>query len=238
MKRSRGRGRRSGGGNNNNPNKHFESNGPGVKIRGSAQQILEKYQQYARDAQSAGNRVDAENYLQHAEHYYRVLAEMKPPEKPKHEQRDGEDSDGENDDARNDGDESQKSDEARENKRPRGRGRSRRDRDDRSDRKNDNDPQDSSRDDAPKAEGEVESVKSDKAVEAPATDASIADEKPKRRRTYKKREAATTQDASGDEGDDGVMKTLSRGRKKAAPKAEPDAQPEPAQASEPAASED
>jgi len=82
MKRQRGRGRRSGGG-NNNPNKHFESNGPDVKIRGSAQQILDKYQQYARDAQSSGDRVNAENYLQHAEHYYRVLAAMKPAEKPK-----------------------------------------------------------------------------------------------------------------------------------------------------------
>ncbi|MEL6318636.1 MAG: DUF4167 domain-containing protein, partial [Pseudomonadota bacterium] len=46
MKRQRGRGRRSSGSGNNNPNRHFESTGPDVKIRGSAQQILDKYLQY------------------------------------------------------------------------------------------------------------------------------------------------------------------------------------------------
>src|SRR4029077_16646678 len=52
----------------------YESNGPDVKIRGSAQQIAEKYATLARDAQSAGDRVMAENYLQHAEHYNRIIA--------------------------------------------------------------------------------------------------------------------------------------------------------------------
>src|SRR5947208_5977904 len=52
----------------------YESNGPDVKIRGSAQQIAEKYATLARDAQSAGDRVIAENYLQHAEHYNRIIA--------------------------------------------------------------------------------------------------------------------------------------------------------------------
>jgi len=216
MKRSRGRGRRSGGGHNNNPNKHFESNGPGVKIRGSAQQILDKYQQYARDAQSSGDRVDAENYLQHAEHYYRVLAKMKPPEKPKPEPREGEAKDeqgagAENGEAKSgdvksgDG-EGQKSDEPRENRRGRGRGRNRRDREDGNSEA--------------AVEAEPVSGKSDAAeADKPATE-----DKPKRRRTYKKREPAAAKEASpeaSDAGDDGVMKTLSRGRKKAAPKAEP-----------------
>jgi len=68
------------GGNNNNrkgPNpltRNYESNGPDVKIRGSAQQIAEKYATLARDAQSSGDRVMAENYLQHAEHYNRIIA--------------------------------------------------------------------------------------------------------------------------------------------------------------------
>lgn len=68
------------GRNNNNrkgPNpltRNYESNGPDVKIRGSAQQIAEKYAALARDAQSAGDRVMAENYLQHAEHYNRIIA--------------------------------------------------------------------------------------------------------------------------------------------------------------------
>src|SRR5262245_63962971 len=72
--------RRMRGRNNNNrkgPNpltRSYESNGPDVKIRGSAQQIAEKYATLARDAQSAGDRVMAENYLQHAEHYNRIIA--------------------------------------------------------------------------------------------------------------------------------------------------------------------
>jgi hypothetical protein len=51
----------------------FESNGPEAKVRGTAQQVLEKYQALARDAYSAGDRILAEGYLQHAEHYYRIL---------------------------------------------------------------------------------------------------------------------------------------------------------------------
>jgi len=92
MRRSRGRGnghggnggggqhsnssqsgnRRSGGG---VPNRHqvFDSNGPEVRIRGNAWQVYEKYQALARDAQAAGDRVKAENCLQHAEHYYRII---------------------------------------------------------------------------------------------------------------------------------------------------------------------
>jgi len=52
----------------------YESNGPDVKIRGTAQHITEKYLQLARDAQASGDTVVAENYLQHAEHYYRIIA--------------------------------------------------------------------------------------------------------------------------------------------------------------------
>lgn len=74
MKRSRGRGRRPQGGSNHNPNRTFDSSGPEIKIRGSAAHVYEKYLQMARDANSAGDRVMAENYLQHAEHYYRILA--------------------------------------------------------------------------------------------------------------------------------------------------------------------
>src|SRR3974390_1247448 len=52
----------------------YESNGPDVKIRGTASHVAEKYQQLARDAQSSGDPVSAENYLQHAEHYFRMIA--------------------------------------------------------------------------------------------------------------------------------------------------------------------
>jgi hypothetical protein len=52
----------------------YESNGPDVKIRGNASHIAEKYLQLARDAQSSGDPVAAENYYQHAEHYFRLIA--------------------------------------------------------------------------------------------------------------------------------------------------------------------
>lgn len=52
----------------------YESNGPDVKVRGTALHIAEKYVQLARDAQSSGDTVMAENYFQHAEHYYRIVA--------------------------------------------------------------------------------------------------------------------------------------------------------------------
>jgi Domain of unknown function (DUF4167) len=52
----------------------FESNGPDVKIRGNPSHIAEKYVQLARDAQSSGDPIAAENYYQHAEHYFRVIA--------------------------------------------------------------------------------------------------------------------------------------------------------------------
>ena len=102
MKRNRGRNRRSGG---QNPNRHYESTGPDVKIRGSAQQIYEKYQQYARDAQSAGDRVAAENYLQHAEHYGRIVASMQPKDRPGDDADDGDEYDDDMDDG-NDAEES------------------------------------------------------------------------------------------------------------------------------------
>src|ERR1700745_949268 len=52
----------------------FESNGPDIKIRGTASHVAEKYVQLARDARSSGDPVAAENYFQHAEHYFRLIA--------------------------------------------------------------------------------------------------------------------------------------------------------------------
>ncbi len=63
-----------GGGGGHNPNRTFDSSGPEVKIRGSASNVYEKYLQLARDANANGDRVMAESYLQHAEHYYRIMA--------------------------------------------------------------------------------------------------------------------------------------------------------------------
>src|SRR5271154_1294468 len=90
-KRSRGRGGHNpnhmggGGGNPNNnnnnnrgprpPNRNqtFDSNGPSVKIRGNAYQVFERYIALAREASSSGDRIAAENFYQHAEHYFRIM---------------------------------------------------------------------------------------------------------------------------------------------------------------------
>ncbi|KAA0575919.1 DUF4167 domain-containing protein [Azospirillum sp. Sh1] len=93
-RRSRGRGNSGGGGSGgggggggagrrqNVPLRHqtFDSNGPDVRIRGNAWQVQEKYQALARDAMSSGDRVQAENYLQHAEHYLRIINQIQESE--------------------------------------------------------------------------------------------------------------------------------------------------------------
>jgi hypothetical protein len=63
------------GGHHQNPlSRVYESNGQDVKIRGTASHIAEKYLQLARDAQSSGDTIATENYYQHAEHYFRLIA--------------------------------------------------------------------------------------------------------------------------------------------------------------------
>lgn len=92
MKRMRGRNHRPGGGGGGgsggairhhsgggiplNRNHVFDSNGPEIRIRGTAQQLFEKYLQLGRDATSSGDRVTAEAFFQHAEHYFRILNAM------------------------------------------------------------------------------------------------------------------------------------------------------------------
>ena len=92
MKRMRGRNHRPGGGGGGgtgggvrhhagggvplNRNHVFDSNGPDVRVRGTAQQLFEKYLQLGRDATSGGDRVTAEAFFQHAEHYFRILNMM------------------------------------------------------------------------------------------------------------------------------------------------------------------
>jgi hypothetical protein len=102
-KRMRGRNNRKG------PNpltRSYESNGPDVKIRGTAHHVAEKYLQLARDAQSSGDPVMAESYLQHAEHYFRLIAAaqlaqqqaqmgyMRPPGEPEPEDDEDDDAGG------------------------------------------------------------------------------------------------------------------------------------------------
>src|SRR3954467_14991002 len=69
------RGRSNNRGKGPNPlTRSYESNGPDVKIRGTAQHIADKYAQLARDAQASGDPVAAENYFQHGEHYFRIIS--------------------------------------------------------------------------------------------------------------------------------------------------------------------
>ena len=195
MAMQRKRRRRSGRNNNNNfnPNRHNESNGPDVRIRGSAQQILEKYMQYARDAQTSGDRVKAEALFQHAEHYARIVAEfdrLKEEARQEREARDAaraderaqkdaerearaEDEDGDDDDAET-ASESSDTDE-----KPRRRGRK---------------PKSDVASDAMKV------IDDEDGHQAQSSDSE--DEKPRRRRTYTRKKDAE---------DDGVMKTLARG---------------------------
>lgn len=79
QKSGRGRGKNNNNRNKNNnrdshsPNRVYESAGPEGKVRGTPQQIIDKYQALARDYQLSGDRVMAENFLQHSEHYTRIL---------------------------------------------------------------------------------------------------------------------------------------------------------------------
>jgi len=100
--------------NNNNNNRRgqnpmtrvFESNGPDIKIRGTASHVAEKYVQLARDARSSGDPVAAENYYQHAEHYFRLIAaaqeqfrQSQPQQQPQMPRSDGDAMDENGDDS-------------------------------------------------------------------------------------------------------------------------------------------
>ncbi len=102
-KRMRGRPNNNGGGGGSRkgPNpltRSYESNGPDVKIRGNAHHVAEKYLQLARDAQSSGDPVAAESYLQHAEHYFRLIASAQAAQAGYARQPDAVDTEGEDED--------------------------------------------------------------------------------------------------------------------------------------------
>lgn len=102
--------RRRGRGNNRKPSHHhhggghhhhqgrnqtFDSNGPGVRLRGTAHQIYEKYLMLGRDSASSGDRIMSENYFQHADHYYRHILANQGPLEQFSERQDGQDQDAE-----------------------------------------------------------------------------------------------------------------------------------------------
>lgn len=110
MKRMRGRNHRSGGGGGGgggqnirhnqgggiplNRNHVFDSNGPDIRLRGTSQQLFEKYLQLGRDATSSGDRVMAEGYFQHAEHYFRILNAMNQAAQANQQQQQAQQQDG------------------------------------------------------------------------------------------------------------------------------------------------
>lgn len=81
-RRPRGRTNRKqqGGGGGQSRTHTFDSNGPDGRVRGNARQVYEKYLTLARDATSAGDRIAAEAYYQHAEHYFRILSDSTDPQ--------------------------------------------------------------------------------------------------------------------------------------------------------------
>ena len=84
-RRSRGRGN----GKRPQRNNNVDSHGPEVRVRGTVQQVHDKYLTLARDATSSGDRIGAENYYQHAEHYYRIIAVQQENAEQRQENRDG-----------------------------------------------------------------------------------------------------------------------------------------------------
>ena len=189
MNRPRGRGRRNKSNNNNNnnntnPNKHYDSNGPDVRIRGSAKQVLDKYQQYASDALRGGDRIAAEGYFQHAEHYQRIVYEIDAAVAKQREEREARNAE-------------------RDSKR-------REEREARSETETTEDVTAEAQDEpAAKDDDGAEEVKAEK------------EEKPKRRKPYKKKEKVEANGALDE--DDGVLKTVTRGRKKKPAKDEAEA---------------
>ncbi len=211
MKRSRGRNRRSGSNNQNafsNPNRHFESVGPDVKIRGSAQQVLEKYLQYGRDALTSGDRILSEAYFQYAEHYQRIVAKQQEVRTQQQTPYRG----------------------GRDDRDPRGPG----DRDGRGG--GDDGPSNDGREDAAEtAEAEVEPASRERSAAASdslrvidetegeagareeATERPAAERGRARRRPYRSRDDKDpAENGAAAPETEGVMKTLSRGRRRAA----------------------
>lgn len=190
MKRGRNQRRRQGG---SNPNRALDSNGPDVRIRGTANQIYDKYTALARDASSAGDRIKAESYLQHAEHYFRVIRAQQPPPQQQSIDADGDQPNVANGESRN-GDQ-QSGD--RQHSGRQGGGRN----DRRRERPAANNEQPAPAEEAKPAEAPVAaSVAADAgapdASAVGAADDAAAEPKPKRRRTKR---AVKSADAGGDE---------------------------------------
>ena len=189
MKRRSGRGRKP----SNPANRSYESNGPDVKIRGNANQIYDKYLQYARDAQTSGDRIAAEAYFQHAEHYFRIMMANQPKERPpQDDQQDGDD--GQDNEASADdqsGDNSERQD--------RNQGRNRRN--NRNDRNRDRDRDNSNVDEMKVVDGEGDADQSEEA--SSDTDEGERKDTRRRRPSRRRRNEDEGAEAKAPEADDG-----------------------------------
>ena len=212
MAMQRKRRRRSGGNNNNNPNpnRHYESNGPDVRIRGSAQQILDKYLQYARDAQTSGDRVKAEALFQHAEHYARIVAEFEKQKEEARLEREARDAARAEERAQREAERAARgeTDSDAEASSEDGEGIAETAETGAANEEGEAKPRRRNR--KPKAEpasDELAIVDAEASDAAPVAEASEAspEDKPKRRRTYSRKKEASAEES------DGVMKTLARG---------------------------
>ena len=201
MKRQRGRNRNKNTNRNNNHNNHnrsMDSQGPGVKVRGNASTIYEKYTALARDAKMGGSRVNAENLLQHAEHYLRLMNEQEAAKRLAQEAREKADAERAARRAeRGETDGDQESDDSRNTRRNNNRNHNnnRRDRDDTKSSE--------SKSDAPaeldvvEPQGEAPGIKSKaKTKKAPKADTNDSEDAPKRRRKAPARKSEDTVEAA------------------------------------------
>lgn len=192
MKRQRGRNRNNRSNNshnnNNNSNRSMESNGPDTKVRGTAANIYEKYTTLARDAKTSGHRVKAENYLQHAEHYLRLVNMQEAAKQEAREKAEAERAArGESPNNNNDDDENRRNHNNNRNRRPNHRD------DDRSDTQSDDKTENRS-DNKASAETPTELD-----VVIPKADAPIADVKPAPKPRAAKKTAPKAQGEDGSE---------------------------------------
>ncbi|WP_417524136.1 DUF4167 domain-containing protein [Marinovum sp.] len=198
--RSRSRSNRNKPSGGNIINRVFDSSGPEGKVRGTPQQIIDKYNQLARDAQLAGDRVATENFQQHAEHYLRLLGEAQKEQDSKREEQERQN---------------------RERQAQRDRERAERQERDSSGGQDSPAPQDSSDPaDAPQPDVlDLDDDSSDNLVETP--ESRVEEDKPKRPRrkpARKKSDAPAQGDEAADKGEGGEA---------SANEAQSDAQPEP-----------
>lgn len=218
QKRGRGRGNRRS--NTPNRNQTFDSNGPDVRIRGNATQVYEKYLNLARDATTSGDRVLAESYFQHADHYYRILSAFQESQNEDQRNRgngaqpsQGNDWNSDDDDRdESGGGESRQSDRQADQADDRNERRGGRDRDDRRSKGGGDQPavqaNGDSGSDGAQAKPETPAPS---AEPAPAAAAAPAEEKPTGEKPAKEKpagEKAASAPATEEEGDDGIRRTL------------------------------